>query len=530
MRYAREERRPPANNLPTCTFRLLFSAYSTTQFLQSSVNKGTGYICLGSLYACFTMSLLVTPFFIASLLPRVVMPAAALVYLFVVAANIEVVTAVLLSSCALVGVAAAFLWGAQGLYLTQAAVAYARRADCSVSDASSILNGAFFGIFTSAGGASYLTASLVLLLLGPSYTSLLFSILLGIGVTGVLLLSCLVDADAPSSSHALGPPFFCRWCIVRSRRSVGEAAEATQRAEAEALAAALAALPSRGPPPSLMYMLHFLVTERDMLLLTPALLSFGATMGIYNGLWIGALAGEGIGSQWVGFIGVLYSIVVATSTLGWGRMVKARGRALPLALCAVSYALFWAVSIGWAWRYDPGQPSGDRPSFDASLAFLLCGAVALALGDGVWYVQLPAILQARYSTGPKAACVNSAIRLYTALGFAVQAGISAGVGPGQGVWQQLVGATAFFCFACATLTYAHFFELNLNNCTARQSSGSGSDGMMQGGQAVAAEQGLDAGSAVALSFSDARKDVDEPGGGEAAYDRERLPQEKGITL
>ena len=474
-----------------CGFWLLFSAYSAAQALVTSLYPSSGYVCLSLLYGLFVIALLATPFLTASLPPRWVLPCAATVYLYIVAACIQYDPQVLLSGCALVGLAAAPLWGAQGLYVSRASVAYARRTGTTLSDSASLMNSAFFGIFVSAGGASYLMASTVLVVRGVGSSPLLFALLLGVGTLGVLLLACLVDADELSSRSIRAPLCMRMRCprFASTRPEKPSLAQPPppqleasqpplaqlQLPQSEALpqapvvaAAAPAALPSHGPPPPLAYVLRFMATERHVLLLAPALLSFGSMMGCWSGLWLGALAGGGIGAQYVGYVGAVYAFTVATSTIGWTRFIKSRGRACAFALAALSYTAFWLLSIGWSARYPPGSAAEEQPSFGASLAFLLTSAVLYSLGDGVWVVQLPAVLQSRFSSGRDAACVNSVMRLYIALGVAVQTGISAGLGPGRAVWQQLLAAAVAFFAACCVLAYAHYFEIDLDTGTPRR--------------------------------------------------------------
>jgi hypothetical protein len=103
----------------------------------------------------------------------------------------------------------------------------------------------------------------------------------------------------------------------------------------------------------------------------------------------------------------------------------------------------------------------SRPSFGSTLGFLLGGAVLFAIGDGVWYSQLPALLQSMYSHGPDAACVNAALRLYTSLGFAVQAAISAGIAR-TATAQLMGGCLAFFLVSVALLAYTHAREVDVD--------------------------------------------------------------------
>ena len=520
--------------------------------MQTALNKELGYICLGLLYGLFAFSALVAPFFVNKAKPVIIVPCAALAYIWVVAANIRVDPGALLSGCGAVGIAAAMLWSGQGLYVTQASVAYADVTGVSISDASSLMNRAFFGIFTSSGGTSYLMASLILLF-AKDGISLLFIILVGIGLGGVLLLSCLTDAD-DDSTQIVSAPFFLSWFLKRRKGDLTTVAEPTisaaapavvERKEAELIASAEASSvdtrevkiegestssmecserpvegddvekgspspsqtvasgsnsnsdndakpmrsnslkkgqlpPGKGPPPSLWYMMRFLVTQKHMLLLTPVVLAFGAQMGAFNTIWVGSLAGQAVGPQYVGFVGCVYSWSTSLATWAWGKV----GRPKAFFFSALLYVAFWSASMIWATAYPPlSADDGNKPSLGATLAFLFIGAGVYAAADGVWYVQVPAILQTLYHGGADAACVNAAIRLHTSLGFAVQAAISASIGPGHKLPQQMGACMAFMLLSCASLYYLHVAEVDIGDGKKRRPDvgSSGGGGASAGG-------------------------------------------------
>ena len=649
---------------------MLFSAYIASQFLQSSIHGSAGITCLAVVYGLFAAAALFAPWAMGLLPPRMMMPLSAIPYVCFVGANIVPPTSGLIVACAAVGVAAATLWSAEGLYVSQAAVSYSKRTRTSLTDANTKLNSAFYTIFSSAGFASYILASLILLLV-PAGGDVLFIVLTVCGGVGVILLCCLVEPAAIGLGSVTAPLFLSSKWLSHATPSVGVAPSAVfvdaaaapateggvpaaaapdaatpplrfavadaihrsadsvpvetgadyttrvasavvsngrhtsvvvntaataatvrdgggasseessdagaaskllvirpdaigddltgsdaevvsisppERATAyagdatlvlrkEATAAAPATVrkpfiftgvgvgPARAPtvktvldsrtsnadtaldggdttshahsrcssdssghragtgPPTLLYMLKFLLLERRMHLIAPIILYTGFSGGCFNGIWIGYLGGKGVGIQYVGFIGAMYAVSTAVFSYAWGTLWiplpwVGRRAAFTAAMCA--HLLFWVGSGVWALNYpfdSSSSASGSgsvtiaSPGLERGLSFLFCGAIVCGFADAVWNSMIPATLQTFYSEGSDASCANASVRLYVSIGFAVQSAISASLS-GAYIAEQMFAVAGFgvLAFLCLWHMHAHVCSVDI-----RIVAGEGSD-------------------------------------------------------
>ena len=269
-------------------FWLLFSAYLSAQLLQTAVDGGAGYACLYVIYALFSFCALIAPHAIGIVKPRFLIPLSALAYCGMVIATAFPPTAGLVAACAAVGIAAAFLWSAQGLYISQCAnQMIAIDPQLRLSNANIITNSAFYTVFASSGAVSYLLSSLVMVLSSDieSATRSLFAALSVVAGCGVALLACLPDPDDTSSSVLVAPPFMAA-CFCSRTASVVSTAMSSSNVGTEAAQSDPTPEEPSGPvvavpsPPSIAYMLAFLTyKERRMRFVAPIIFAFGAMMG-----------------------------------------------------------------------------------------------------------------------------------------------------------------------------------------------------------------------------------------------------------
>lgn len=126
-------------------------------------------------------------------------------YALVVASNFCTQRAVVIIANLLVGVGAAMLWNAEGVYLGRCAVWDSRTSSKSFAETTSAFNGVFFSIFQFSGFAGNLVGGLIgdretVSSYSFSYSQLLFTVMTIVGSVFVLLLFTLPTVKAYSAA------------------------------------------------------------------------------------------------------------------------------------------------------------------------------------------------------------------------------------------------------------------------------------------------------------------------------------------
>jgi hypothetical protein len=129
------------------------------------------------------------------------------------------------------------------------------------------------------------------------------------------------------------------------------------------------------------------------------------------------------------------------------------GRRTALAVGAALQLVFLASSAGWvAWiqSYAPQV----RPPLAVSVVFVALSSIVYGFAEGTFATYVPATLQTFFSEGPFASCGNAAFRVYMALGFAIQASVSAAMS-GRFVAEQHAVLLALSVVSNISLLYLH---------------------------------------------------------------------------
>lgn len=171
--------------------------------LQTAVNKELGEISSGALYVVFAASALVAPAIVHKLGAKWALVAGLSCFCFYVGANISPGWFTLLPGAIVTGFGAAFLWAAQGSYLTRSANMYARLSGLDDRAALGRFNGLFVAVFESSV-VSGQAASSLLLRAGVSLTTL-FVLSTCLAAFAVLLMCALPPPPSPEllASHAV---------------------------------------------------------------------------------------------------------------------------------------------------------------------------------------------------------------------------------------------------------------------------------------------------------------------------------------
>lgn len=440
------------------TIWLLFVAYAGGQLLQSSVNNDLGFYCLVEIYLVFGICALVAPFIVGRFDLRLLIASSSSLYVIFTGVNINPLPAPLLLSCLGVGLAAPVLWSAQSLYVAKAAAAYSEETGLAVTKANSLLNTAFYTIFTSSGGVSAVLVA-VFILLGSSDTHGLFVLLTAIGASGVLLMLFLAPPGAKTGG-VLHVPAFLEPLLGKGKETSGSLAVATAPAPAG---------PAPSKPPSVLFMLRFLLTEKRILLAAPLIFEVGFVQGLFNGAFVGqivkpsvqaSLGGSGLAA--VGIVGAVQSFCSAIATRAWSPYLQRDdfGRRWAFVYGVAAHAIFLLFLTVWSYAYR----EGDWPGSSACLAAYIFFVLLWSIGDSVMWSQIPAVLQTYFPAAPQTPCAMSGIRLFSALGTAASVAFSVTLSNSSSgenasssslLWTQCAFGLCLLAFAAYCLRHLH---------------------------------------------------------------------------
>src|SRR5690242_7520638 len=131
------------------SFILIFMSYFVTQIFQTSSDYAkNGAFALSIIYLVFSLSNLALSSYITRLLgAQLTLFFSSLTYVLFIAANIKYNTWTLYISAFLLGLGAALLWTAQGVYVTISTNKYEQVNNLAPSSKLGFMNGIFFGVF-----------------------------------------------------------------------------------------------------------------------------------------------------------------------------------------------------------------------------------------------------------------------------------------------------------------------------------------------------------------------------------------------
>jgi MFS family permease len=131
------------------SFFCLFAPFSAIQNLESSLNASDklGATAIATLYLVYTVGCLLAPAVVGTFGPtRSMIGAGSFVCLFI-AAHFHPTWRSLIPASILVGLGCAFMWAAQGVYITRIAVNYAESTGAEKFAYLGLFNGIFWGLF-----------------------------------------------------------------------------------------------------------------------------------------------------------------------------------------------------------------------------------------------------------------------------------------------------------------------------------------------------------------------------------------------
>jgi hypothetical protein len=203
-------------------------------------------------------------------------------------------------------------------------------------------------------------------------------------------------------------------------------------------------------------MLYFVLTNRRVLFLLPAIFANGSGAGYINGVWMATAARLLLSPGYIGLIGFVYAVAsAAAARYIWKPLSQSRGRRFCFFSAVVGF-VFWYTTMGaWLLLFPPG--AGDAPPF---AALFILGAVHGIL-DPVLQSLIPATLQVFFSSGRDSLCAMSSIRVVYSAGFAGAQALSLALAQSR-VGEQSVILAFLMAAAGCSLYFLHHFVCKID--------------------------------------------------------------------
>jgi MFS family permease len=168
------------------SFVLIFLAFYVTQTFQTSSDYAKdGSFALGIIYIVFCFANLVLSSYITRLIGvRLTLIISSLTYVLFIAANIKYNIWLFYTSAFLLGIGAALLWTAQGVYVAVSINKHERVNNLVSSSTQGFINGVFFGLFSTSQTIGNLVASFLFRLNYQQW--IIFTIMTSIAGAGVI--------------------------------------------------------------------------------------------------------------------------------------------------------------------------------------------------------------------------------------------------------------------------------------------------------------------------------------------------------
>ena len=432
--------------LLSMSFFFLFAPFSAIQNLESSLNAAEklGVTAVATLYLVYTAGCLLAPAVVGTIGPRRSMILGGGFVCIFITAHFRPAWSSLIPASALVGLACAFMWAAQGVYITQIAVQYAESTGAERFAYLGMFNGIFWGLFNCNQIAGNLISSIILHEgQNEAVLARLFSVFLGLSAFAIGSLFFLRD---PSALRRPEPPG--SMAAANKSATAGDtearAAEGTEDTEVDDTeveeeegpadveytdtegeedngsnktnSSNAAVAGTNEPPPTIGKMLKSMVTimkQPQILLLLPMFFYSGAVFGFLCGDFTNSLVQVSLGVHEIGLVMSAFGLGDGLACLLFGQMSDTVGRGPILLYGIFMHSLIFLFLLTWSVH------SGAR-------AELYTVAVLYGTADAAWVTQVYSIIGARFSNNLEAAV--STYRMWNSIGMAAAFFASARLG------------------------------------------------------------------------------------------------------
>jgi MFS transporter, NAG-T family, sugar:H+ symporter len=338
----------------SASFCLIFMSFSSAQNFATSRSGNVGSNTLGILYSVFMVTNIVSSAIVSRLGPKLALIFGSMTYVLYVAANIIYTPWSMYPAGFLLGVGAAVLWTAQGVYITRCSGYHEVANDLPLKSSIGFFNGLFFSIFQ----VNQLLGNLLvaLLFLQDVATNVIFIITSLIAASGTVLLTFIHKMPPPKVPSADDP-------TVLVDLDTTSNFDVTKTLN--------------------------LLRDKRMALMVPIVIYSGMTQTFFFGTFPSLIDDK----SWKFFTMAVFGAADAASSIFMGKLSDRIGRKKVL---AHGFIIHLGVFI-WLFLYEPAQ-------HEHVLFFVL--AILCGIGDGVFNTQLYAILGAYFPDDSEAAFAN----------------------------------------------------------------------------------------------------------------------------
>ena len=374
--------------LLTVSFFFSFAPFSAIQNLESSLNAqdNLGANALATLYLVYTAGCLLAPAVVRSLSPKYTMIISSIFVCAFVVAHVKPTWFTLLPASASVGLWCAFMWAAQGVYITQCALGYSRTSNGNVDvpTALSLFNGIFWGLYNVNQIMGNVVSSIVLRN-GHSQQTLfvLFALFLGMASLASGLLCLLTPIHEINDSQD-----------GESRPKASRKKEKESPSEIDDTASTEDMIMST----------FLLIKDPQMLLLTPWFLFTGLAFGFLCSDFSKDLVRESLGIHHIGLVMCTFGGADAVACLFIGKIAPVVGRLNLMIFSYVVYSVIFLFMMVW--------------QVQTSAYFTLYGiSILYGVADAVFITQIYNVIGETFQDRMEAAF--SLFRMWNSLGMSI---------------------------------------------------------------------------------------------------------------
>jgi MFS family permease len=373
--------------LLSVSFLFAFAPFSAIQNLESSLNPQDklGSTALATLYLVFTAGCFLAPAVVGSFGPKYTMVISSIFVCFFVMAHVKPSWFTLMPASASVGLWCAFMWTAQGVYITECAVGYAAsKRGMDLSTALNTFNGIFWGLYQSNQIMGNIVSSIVLRN-GHSQETLLtlFIIFFSLAAIATVLLcllpnlSELAAASEQDERHSSSKP--------RSKKA-NDVEKKIKTLE------------------EMVWSIFSLMKDPRMVLLAPMFFHIGISFGFLCSDFSKHLVLESLGIAHIGLVMCAFGGVDAIACLTVGKLVPLVGRGNVLLAAYGMYSVSFIFMMVWEVETN-------------AYFYLYSVAMLYGVADGLFVTQIYAIIGERFQDSAEVAF--ALFRLWSGLGTSV---------------------------------------------------------------------------------------------------------------
>ncbi|KAM9979756.1 hypothetical protein ACTFIZ_006002 [Dictyostelium cf. discoideum] len=357
-------------------FCILFSAFSPTQILQTTINQNLGYYTLAVLYSSLSISNFISPFIVSKFGEKISLIIGTLSYAIYIGSNIYVTQPSLYISSILVGFGGAILWNAQGSLIIK----------YSTEETIGSNTGLFFALFQTDQIIGNLGSATLINKAGLS-NKILFTIFMGISlipIIGFLFLNC------PTTSSK----------IKKTIKSINIQDEEETKGNEENF--------DDGDDNDLSIKNIFksiitLFKDKPIQLLIPSLVYSGISQTFFFGVFSSL-----IGVEWVGYVMSVFGFFDALSSFILGKLSYKIGRKVLILISTISCIIGTILIIFFnqpkiIYYFTTNNNNNNNNFGEYKILCYFIGSALLGLSDAGFNTQLYSLLGVIYPTNGEAA-------------------------------------------------------------------------------------------------------------------------------